>query len=254
MLRASLLSSAVLAVCLAVPAAAQPTPQTPGPDGAVAAVEALVAAEKASDWPAALALLDPAIVAATAEQFQVYGRRARRTLADSANVVASRDFASLDMDARGFAAVRRVAAAVPPPSGRSPEAVVLGLFAVAKSPDLLRAVDEMTVRVLGTVALADTLVLVVARVGGGGSPAVEAALGQIRGALGSPGDPEAGTRVQSTAVRWTGARWAVTDYGKAGSNVLARATDIGGLGDFNRLSGVARRIAIDAGTATPDTF
>ncbi len=242
-----------LAACIALPATAQ-TPTTPGPAGAVAAVEALLAAEKAADWPAVLALVDPALVAATAEEFQVYGRQARRTLADSAAVVVSDDFIALRMDPAGFAVVRRVAAAVPPPTGRSPEAVILGLFAVAKSPDILQAVDEMTVRVLGTVALADTLVLVVARVGGGGSPAVEAALGQIRGALGSSDDPDAGTDVQSTAVRWTGGRWAVTDVGETGSNILDRALDVGGLGPFHALSGVARGLAIDAGTATADTF
>lgn len=182
----------LLALCLALPAAAQ-TPETPGPAGARAAVAALVAAQQAQDWTAAFELVDPALLGEAAFAIRDARNAFGFAVADSALVADGHLYPESPQTAL-FAAGRRAAARLDSLAffDNPSDAEVVGRLAAAvRSVRLISVYPESRYTPVRVDMAGDGRARVVGRLDilpGSSTPAT----------------------VETTDARWTGSRWVVT--------------------------------------------
>ncbi len=178
------------------------TPETRAPAGAEAAVLALVAAQRAENWPAVFRLVKPSALAETARGTRDLARLFHHALVDSATVAAADDMRrEPERAALLFRMARRLDAVLVPGDSLSDleVAVRTAEAGIRRNPNRryafysLRMDSELDgagedVDLIGSVAETDSLVHVVGR-----------SRAQRRTA-----DPSA----QIVSMRWTGDRWA----------------------------------------------
>lgn len=212
------------ALLLAGSATAQPTPETPGPAGAEAAVVAVIAAQRARDWPALVALLDPDLVTWTADYTRETARQLHAVLADSAEAVRSgRIERELDGDLRVFAMARRLDAVVPPgeTAGDADLLVRVLRASQARQPAFFAAFpNPPTFQALGTVTEGDSLAHIVGRTEW-------------------PSDVgERIARIETVSMRWNGTRWTLSGDQYSVGDVLTDLTlTVGNWGEV--IAGIA---------------
>lgn len=172
-MRAAVPTACVLAALLALgsatrAASAQATPETPGPDGAEAAVTALVEAQRVGDWTAVVGLLDPEVVADLGDFTRQLATNYRNAIADSAAIADS--LASMpepqEIDlGLAFRAARQLLAVVPVGAETLTDAEIVARVLAAdasRSFSLYELGSQPPYRVRGSVAESDTLVRVLA--------------------------------------------------------------------------------------------
>lgn len=181
----------LVALWLALPAAAQPTPATPGAAGAEAAVSALVRAQKVGDWAAVVGLLEPKLVADLGSSTWLFAEGFSQALA-LANADASFREEYGGDDGPTLRAARRLAAVFPPNERLSIAETVARVLTTDAPQTAWRAEEsrQTAFAVLGSVAEADTLAHVVGRLD-------RPVMGEVR------------STVELVTVRRTGERWAV---------------------------------------------
>ena len=187
-----LLALVAATLLLAGGAAAQPTPETPGPAGAAAAVETVIAAQRDYHWDALLRLVAPDDVAAMRADAHALIADARLVLVDSAAIVAMPEYVE---SREGWGEDERFAQAHEVLEGeayaaRSGQDLLERLMALAYANDYgyNAAMRRVALRPVGALAEGDTLAHVVTR---------EIALDSLRRR----------SDVGLVTMRWTGNRW-----------------------------------------------
>lgn len=207
------------AVSAVAPLARTPlaTAETPGPAGAEAAALALVAAQRAQDWTAALALMNPYDVSENGAWLRQTIESARTLVADSATIVASEEYRGApDTGPYLFAFARRLGAALPGADSLADVPLMVRFVdaAIARNPNRLWSFYETpALAVIGSVAEGDSLVHVVCHA--------------------VPMSPYArDTGIGLISMRWSGSRWTLAYRGIDGPALDALASLTGNFGDL----------------------